>query len=273
MSLQLSKQQVLLLLGIFISIGLTFFVLYSYILKPMHGRIEQLQQTLSTEQQLLEAAKEQIDQQETEITESVVELQKRVPVKPMVEQLLLDLERAEVVSDSFISSISFTEDSEVPTQPSTSESDTEAAMEQPQSSFRTELANAVNNQSTSMKGNEQQPNQPSIPLPNGLKSISATLTVQSPTYYHLERFLETLEGLKRIVSVQSLSFTGNPEVTSVTTEIQPLTYSLTVAAFYYPSLTDLQDKTPPLDIPPPSEKRNPLTEVLPNSDEEDKRAP
>jgi type IV pilus assembly protein PilO len=272
MSLQLSKRQVLLLLGIFISIGIIYFALYSYILKPMHNRIEQLQQTLSTEQQLLKATKARIAQQETEIPESVVELQKRVPVKPMVEQLLLDLERAEVVSDSFISSISFNEGSEVPAHPSVPESDTEAAAEQPQSSSEAEQLN-TGSQSASTQGNEQQPNQPSITLPNGLKSISATLTVQSPTYYHLERFLETLEGLKRIVSVQSLSFTGNPEVTSVATEVQPLTYSLTVAAFYYPSLTDLQDKIPPLDIPPPSKKRNPLTEVLPHSDEEDKRLP
>jgi type IV pilus assembly protein PilO len=271
MSLQLSKRQVLLLLGIFISIGMIYFLLYSYILKPMHNRIEQLQQTLSTEQQLLEATKKRIAQQETEITESVVELQKRVPVKPMVEQLLLDFERAEVVSDSFISSISFSEGSEVPTQPSTSESDTEAATEQPQKLSGTEPANDSNSQSTRTEGNEQQSNQPA--LPNGLKSISATLTVQSPTYYHLERFLETLEGLERIVSIQSLSFAGNPELTSVATEIQPLTYSLTVMAFYYPSLTDLQDKIPPLDIPPPSEKRNPLTETLPNSDKEEKKSP
>ncbi|RAK21384.1 type IV pilus assembly protein PilO [Anoxybacillus vitaminiphilus] len=272
MSLLLSKRQLLLLLGIFITMGLAFFVLYSYILKPMHERIEQLQQTLSTEQQLLDATREQTAQQETEITESVVELQKRVPVKPMVEQLLLDLERAEVVSDSFISSISFTEDSEVTTQPSASESDTDAAAEQPQSSSVAEQLN-TGIQSVQKQGNEQQPNQPAIPLPNGLKSISATLTVQSPTYYHLERFLETLEGLKRIVSVQSLSFAGNQEVTSAAAEIKPLTYSLTVAAFYYPSLADLQDKVPPLDVPPPSEKRNPLTEMLPHSDKEDKRAP
>ncbi|WP_044894632.1 hypothetical protein [Bacillus alveayuensis] len=268
MSLQLSKRQVLLLLGIFISIGMIYFVLYSYILKPMHNRIEQLQQTLSTEQQLLEATKERVAQQETE---SVVELQKRVPVKPMVEQLLLDFERAEVVSDSFISSISFSEGSEVPTQSSTSESDTEGATEQPPKLFGTEPANDGNSQSTRTEGNEQQSNQPT--LPNGLKSISATLTVQSPTYYHLERFLETLEGLERIVSIQSLSFAGNPELTSVATEIQPLTYSLTVMAFYYPSLTDLQDKIPPLDIPPPSEKRNPLTETMPNSDKEEKKSP
>ncbi len=262
MTVRFSKRQLVFLFALLIVISAFFTVLYFYTLKPLYNRIDELSMTVDSEKKLLAATQAQVTKQQTDLTESVVELQKKVPVKPLVEQFLLDLEKAEVVSDSFISSMSFNETAEMNT---------------PEQQVTTNKANAQGEtNSQTAEQSSQQPQQQtgsSSALPNGLKKITVQLTVQSPSYYNLERFLQTLEGLDRIVSVEALSFTGNPELTSIDTEVKPLTYSLTVSAFYHPGLANLQDQVPPLDVPPPSEKQNPLTELIPNETKEGEMSP
>jgi type IV pilus assembly protein PilO len=232
MTVRFSKQQVVILLLLLVVLGAVFAGLYFYMLYPRYQQIEQLTDTVTSEKKILAAIKADAAKQRDGLPESIVALQKKIPVKPLTEQLLLDLEKAEVVSDSTIASMSFSEG---------------------------ENAAAENNASSNGASSPSS----SSALPDGLKKVTVQLTVQSPSYYQLERFLQTLENLDRIVSIESLSFAGNPELTSVDTKVNPLTYSLTVSAFYYPKLADLQKLLPQLDVPPPSEKDNPLTEVIP----------
>ncbi|MBA2871616.1 type IV pilus assembly protein PilO [Anoxybacillus calidus] len=263
MTVRFSKRQLVFLFTLLIVISAFFGVLYLYTLKPLYNRMDELSTTVANEKRLLAAMQARAVEQQTHVTESVVELQKKVPVKPLVEQLLLDLEKAEVVSDSFISSMVFNEAAEM----NTSEQQATA------NNANTQGTENEMNPSTTEEQPPSQQSETSFALPSGLKKISVQLTVQSPSYYHLERFLETLEGLTRIVSVEALSFTGNPELTSIDTEVKPLTYSLTVSAFYHPGLVNLQDQVPPLDVPPPSEKRNPLTELIPNETKREETSP
>jgi type IV pilus assembly protein PilO len=242
MIVRFSKRQAVILLLLFVVFGAIFAGLYFYLLYPRYQEIEQLTNTVKNEKKILAAIKADAAKQQEGLPESVVALQKKIPVRPLTEQLLLDLEKAEVVSNSLISSISFSEGENTAaggedTNATTGKTETNAAPAKKQS--------------------------PAAALPDGLKKVTVQLTVQSPTYYQLERFLQTLEDLDRIVSVEKLSFAGNPELTSVDTEVNPLTYSLTVSAFYYPKLAELQKLLPQLDVPPPSEKDNPLTEVIP----------
>jgi type IV pilus assembly protein PilO len=232
MTVRFSKQQVVILLLLLVVLGAVFAGLYFYMLYPRYQQIEQLTDTVTSEKKILAAIKADAAKQRDELPESIVALQKKIPVKPMTEQLLLDLEKAEVVSGSTISNMSFSEGEKVAAE-----------------------TNASSNGASSSSS--------SSPLPDGLKKVTVQLTVQSPSYYQMERFLQTLENLDRIVSIESLSFAGNPELTSVDTKVNPLAYSLTVSAFYYPKLADLQKLLPQLDVPPPSEKDNPLTEVIP----------
>lgn len=227
MTVRFSKRQLLVFVLMLTVLGATIIGLYFYLLYPRYQQMEELNRTVASEKKMLAATKAEIAKQQSGLPESVVELQKRVPVKPLTEQLLLDFKKAEVVSDSIISSMNFQEGENVTANP--------------------------------QEKSEQSPSAP----PDGLKKVTAQLTVQSPSYYQLERFLQTLENLDRIVSIESLSFTGNPELTSVDAEVNPLTYSVTVSAFYYPKLAKLQNMLPQIDVPPPSKKRNPLTEVVP----------
>lgn len=222
-----SRRQLLVFVLMLTVLGAAIIGLYFYLLYPRYQEIEELNNRVANEKKILAATRAEIAKQKSGLPESVVELQKKIPVKPLTEQLLLDLEKAEVVSDSTISSMAFNEEENETAEP------------------------------------QEKTKQSSSAPPDGLKKVTVQLTVQSPSYYQLERFLQTLENLNRIVSVESLSFTGNPELTSVATEVNPLTYSVTVSAFYYPKLEKLQNMLPQIDVPPPSKKRNPLTEIIP----------
>ncbi|MBW7650792.1 type 4a pilus biogenesis protein PilO [Anoxybacillus sp. ST4] len=184
------------------------FVLYMYVYKPLDDRKEQLKTELQTEKKLLQTL--QSKQPSDDLRVSLVELQKRVPVQPFVEQFLLDIEKAEIVSNSTVLSLTFQEGENV---------------EGP---------------------------------PTPIQKLTVNVSVRSPSYFALEQFIDVLERSKRIVSVDSLSFTGYEEWTTVMDEVPELSYSLTVSTFYAPELRQWIEQLPPLDLPQPSEKRNPF---------------
>ncbi|WP_141650897.1 hypothetical protein [Neobacillus massiliamazoniensis] len=86
------------------------------------------------------------------------------------------------------------------------------------------------------------------------------MSIESPNYAKFEKFIGTLESLKRIVVVESISYTGGQEITSLAQSTQPLSYNLTVSAFYMPILADLTAQLPKIDAPAPANKQNPLSQ-------------
>jgi type IV pilus assembly protein PilO len=233
LTLRISRQQIILfLLACAVILGLLY-AGYLYVLKPLKQKEETLSSQLITEQQLLQQIRNEEAKKREELGLSAVELQKKLPTKPLVDQFILDLEHAAVVSDSLISAISF-EDAEV----ANHNEEEELSAEQKEANTTTDTS-----------------------LPEGIEKISANLEVKSSSYYQLERFIETLETLPRIVKVESISFAGNKEVTSVNQSVEPLNYTLTVSAYYYPKLEELQNKVPELEIPKPKEKTSPLFEI------------
>lgn len=199
--------------GLMISLSLLLltllsFALYIYVYKPLDDRREQLQTELQMEKKLLQTL--QSKQTPDELRVSIVELQKRIPVQPFIEQFLLEIEKAEVVSNSVVLSLTFQEGENV---------------EGP---------------------------------PTPIQKLTVNMVVRSPSYFALEQFIDVLERSKRIVSVDSLSFTGYEEWTTVMDEVPELSYSLTVSTFYAPELRQWIEQLPPLDLPQPSEKRNPF---------------
>ncbi|MCX8047479.1 MAG: type 4a pilus biogenesis protein PilO, partial [Anoxybacillus gonensis] len=160
------------------------FALYICVYKPLDERREQLKTELQMEKKLLQTL--QSKQPSDDLRISLIELQKRVPVQPFVEQFLLDIEKAEVVSNSEVLSLTFQEGENV---------------EGP---------------------------------PTPIQKLTVNISVRSPSYFALEQFIDVLERSKRIVSVDSLSFTGYEEWTTVMDEVPELSYSLTVSTFYAP---------------------------------------
>ncbi|MBE4908148.1 type II secretion system protein M [Bacillus luteolus] len=244
MAKQLSKKQLVIILMSSLLILLLFVFLYFLLIKPLETEHDRLENDLKTEKQLLEVVQTRVAQMQNQTYESTIELQKRVPVKPILEQFLLDLEKAEVVSNSFISNMSFGE--------------TEVT---PQNTLE-EYVDMNNNDETAEEAQEQENAQ----FPAGLEKITVNLSVVAPDYFALEEFITTLESQKRITQIENLVFAGTEEITSIEQEINPIPFTLTVSTFYLPSLTDLVDDLPTLETPLPSNKRNPFPTGIKDND-------
>jgi type IV pilus assembly protein PilO len=244
MKLSLSKKNKLILL--FSALLFVLFIVFAQfiLLAPLNTDLKLKEQTLETEQQLVDSMMQNQVVESAEVTEGTRELQKRVPVTPLQEQFILDLEKAENVSNSKISSMSFTIDVDVieSNQAGTENTDT-----------------AESTQATDGTTTDPATQQNAHEASNGLKKLTVSLSVESPTYEDLEKFIETLESLKRIVVVESINYTGGEEITSLEKEYEPLSYSLTISAYYLPNLDDLIAELPKIDAPAPANKKNPLS--------------
>jgi type IV pilus assembly protein PilO len=246
MKLRLSKiDRMMLIFGTLLLVLLIVIAQFVF-LSPLKSELKTKQQSLASEQKLLDVMTGKKMEDVAEVTEDTRELQKKVPVTPLQEQLIFDLERAENVSKSKILSMGFSKDADV-------------TMESPQ----TEGANTEANQNTettpetTTEGDAAQQTAPASA--SGLKKITVSLSVESPSYEDLEKFIGTLESLQRIVVVESINYSGGKEVTNLEVQQEKLSYSLNVSAYYLPALADLVADLPKIDAPAPANKKNPLT--------------
>ncbi|MCM3692253.1 GspMb/PilO family protein [Neobacillus niacini] len=249
MKLRLSKNEKLTLLIGTLIVVLLIVIAQFLLLKPLKSNLEVKEQSLKTEQQLLETITQKRMDDTAKVVEDTRELQKRVPVTPLQEQVILDLERAENVSNSNIRSIGFSVGADVAT----------ASAETPQEGTAETQEGTTETQETASQDAANQ--QPAAPAVSGVKKITMSLSVESPSYEHLEKFISTLESLNRIVVVENISYSGGQEVTSLSqgTENEKLNYSLSVSAYYLPTLEDLLADLPKIDAPAPANKKNPLS--------------
>jgi Type II secretion system (T2SS), protein M subtype b len=250
MKLSFSKRDSL-IIGI-VALIVIFLIVYAQFFKlsPLKSDLNIKQQSLDSEQKLLEIVSQKKVEDTRKTTEDTKELQKKLPVRPMQEKLILDLEKAENLSNSKISSMSFSKDVDV----NTSNDQANAGNANGQQT--------TENQAAATQTTNQDPasKQTTPAQPVALKKLTVSLSVESPSYKELEKFIETLETLQRIIVVESISYSGGQEITSLDQEEQPLTYSLTISAFYMPSLADLAAELPKIDAPAPAGKDNPLSQ-------------
>jgi type IV pilus assembly protein PilO len=251
MKLRFSKKQSLIIGIVALLVVLILVYAQFFKLSPLKSDLGMKQQSLESEQKLLEIASQKKAEDTKKTSEDTKELQRKLPVEPLQEQLILDLEKAENLSNSKISSMSFSKDADVTTaaDPAT----TETATSQQTTDTQTPVNQATTNQDTAAQ-------QAASSKVNGMKKLTVSLSVESPSYEELENFVGTLESLKRIIVVESISYSGGEEITSLAQEEKPLTYSLTFSAFYMPSLEDLAAEVPKVDAPKPAGKDNPLSQ-------------
>jgi type IV pilus assembly protein PilO len=237
------KHKLILLVGILLIVLLVVFAQF-FKLTPLKSDLESKEQTLSTEKKLLEAITQNKLDETKKVTEDTRELQKKVPVSPLQEQFILDLEKAENVSNSKISTMGFSKGVDVPIE-------TEAAVTETAESTEVPKVETVQEASADQ----------AAPInTTGLKKLNVNLSVESPTYEDIEKFIATLESLNRIVVVESINYSGGEEITTLDPEKEkePISYTLTVSAYYLPGLEDLIAELPKIDAPAPANKKNPL---------------
>ena len=76
-------------------------------LSPKKAQVAMKETQLKSQEQILSVLQTQDIPSSSVTAESAADLQKQVPVKPQTEQLLLDIEKAEVTSGSFVSNMQF----------------------------------------------------------------------------------------------------------------------------------------------------------------------
>ena len=216
--------------------------LYIQMYQPVIKEIMKLQSSITTvknEVSTLDVSKK-VDT--AELLTNTANLQKKLPVAELSDQFVLLLEKAEVASGSRIISIAFNKGDNTEAANTTAEDNIAAAEQANQ-----DAKNAMNFQ-------QDTATTPATTLPAGVKKLTVTLSVESPSYTELEAFIKELEELPRITKVESLSFAGVAE--GDTSNV--LTYSVVASTYYYPDLTDLKNQLPDYEAPAPSKKTNPL---------------
>lgn len=260
MKLKLSKKEKLILLAGILLVVLLVASAQFMMLSPLKSELVMKEQSLKTEQKLLDGITQKKADETNKVVEDTRELQKKVPVSPLQEQFILDLERAENVSNSLVKSMSFSKDVDVTIAPPVQENSAANGETTSDESLEVKTVQEVEAEKAAQTANTV----------TGLKKLTISLNVESPTYEALEKFISTLESLNRIVVVESINYSGGKEITSLETEPaeEKLSYSLSVSAYYLPSLNDLIADLPKIDAPGPANKKNPLSafsDVLKNN--------
>jgi type IV pilus assembly protein PilO len=105
MIIKFSRKLIMIALLIVIVLSISMFGAYTMFVKPVLKEYNQATQTLELEKKVLDQLKQQAGQVNGQPSESSASLQRKVPVKPLVEQLVLLVERAEVMSSSLVKNI------------------------------------------------------------------------------------------------------------------------------------------------------------------------
>lgn len=259
MNLHFKKKSIIATVGV-ILIGGLFAGEYFVFLQPLKNEVKSVKTQLETEEKLYDVMAQGFTDSSNKVVEQTSALQRMLPVQPFLEQFILDLEKAEVISNSLITTMSFS-DAEL----SVDETAQENLSAEEQINADADANYEVNGKEVSSgdkaaeQGQNQAETQTAAPaIPEGMKRITVNLSVKSSNYFDMLTFLKTIENLERITKIDSLSFSGGEEVKSVDAKLEGLTYSVVLSTFYYPKLEELKDQLPAFETPPPSNKENPL---------------
>ncbi|MFG6495446.1 hypothetical protein P8610_08820 [Fictibacillus sp. UD] len=255
----------------YVSIGVILLFLmggiYGYfgLLSPLHQQIESVDAEMKQQKTFLDnmATPAAVT---TQNSENTFTLQEEVPVKPLVDQLMLQFEKAEVLSDSLILTMDFSdgEASEDEVGAVEEENTEETAPDENTEGENTESTEVaeenVSNTDDDIDTSETTtPPAPEV-LPQGVKKITAEMSVVSKDYEGILKFIKTVEELKRVIVVEAITFSGMDELEMAAADAvtNQLKYEITISAYYLPELTDYLKDLPRGEFPAPNGKENPL---------------
>jgi len=241
-----NKNKLAIVFGVVIAISLIAGTYFFY-LNPKIARNEQDKSNLKAQQTLLSAIENNINKQNDLSNENSATLQKIIPVKPLTEQLLFTIEKAETVSSSTVQNMVFSD--------GVSDLSSETGLLNEKVEESTTLENETTDESAAT---EEQEEDYTIELPSGMKQLTVDLEIEAKDYFSLEKFIQTMESGQRALVIQNINYLTTGEKTKIAKTKELLSFRITFSVFYMPTLTDLQESIPKLEIPEPSNKINPL---------------
>ncbi|WP_377888304.1 hypothetical protein [Alkalihalobacillus sp. R86527] len=232
--------------------GVTMYYLYGVV--PKKQEVLRLEKQVEQNEELITLLQAKEDEKVDAFDTTL--LQRKVPVKPLVDQFILDLNRAELVSKSNIHKLDFSDDAL-----NTAEFSDANDGEGEKAGSEEENSEETNTDGTNV------PKEPVVALPEGIQAVDVSMEMSSDNYPSLRKFLLSIEELPRMALISGLTFSGKSESLDTEESEPDVAYVANVATFYIPTLTDLAEQTPSIDYPEPSDKENPLYESV--EDEED----
>lgn len=248
MIFRLEKKHVYMLIVLFLMLSGLLYYLYMTMYKPAEQNASRANAELEMLQKAVAIQQNQFQPDDGTERKSATELQKVIPSEPLIEQFILDIEKAEVKSNSLVQQMTFGERTAA-TEGSSSALEHYDEMDKNYGSSGDETE----------EGNSDSEKLP-VTMPEGLQKEMVQLSVESPTYFDLETFLATLQGGKRYVEVENLTFTGPTERVMLDERKEDkLAYTIDVSIYYHTGIQELKKNLPELETPPAGNKQQPFS--------------
>ncbi|WP_052130329.1 hypothetical protein [Ureibacillus sinduriensis] len=223
-------------------IAALLFAIFYYIVLPKKDNVQSLENSINALQTEIGALQAQIDSSTEESTSdvsNVFEIRQKLPQSRQIDQLLLNLEEIEFVSKTRITSIGFNSYdalvSESAIVPLPEEETAEDAAEgQMDGAEVTDTEEAGEGNETGETVETPVSEIAAQTLPTELKLITFNLEIEAPDDQNIQVFIEEIENLKRIMHMDSISFTLLGEEGEFREEgNDTVTASIQVTTFYY----------------------------------------
>lgn len=92
-----------------------------------------------------------------------------------------------------------------------------------------------------------------------LEKVLMTVTLAADTYRQVETFISEIEGMMRIMNVETIQFQATAEKTTEDSDVGEMQVEISFNAYFRPDLVNLQNEAPKIDAPPAALKYDPTT--------------
>ncbi|MFD3259834.1 hypothetical protein ACE3MQ_14590 [Paenibacillus lentus] len=213
--------RVTILIAVAILVISTLLLLYFNFANPLKKEVETLSEKIVADTKILETVREKIAEQPKLDKEEALKLQTEVPLEPFVDKLIVDIRSIVQETQNAVENISVNY--------------SQVTMDELINTTGTEIA-ATNTDEVQEGG------------VGALEVYKVTLNMnlESLTYDHLRQFILGIEGLERVINIDSISFSVDNRY-----------YQVSLSIFYAPQFEAIEDRLPKANFPQPVKKSNP----------------
>ncbi|MYL72191.1 hypothetical protein GLW00_15200 [Halobacillus litoralis] len=193
-------------------------------LTPYKEQVAEQEDSLAQEQKILSAIESNKEESKREQILTSRTIQQQLPVVPLIDQLLIGLDRAENASTSLINSISI------------ADSESSLTIKEPEDEFVDKGGN--NEEAEGLDTEVDKPiDDEAEQLIEGLHTLQFTVDVTSENYDEMLGFIKEIQSLSRVVQIESVQFDA-PE------NENELGYSIVMNSYYQPLYAELANEAP-----------------------------
>lgn len=196
-------------------------VVYFTLVRPLERQQESAENNVNTLNDEIAAYEARLENDSGEMDVETLLLEKKVPLTPELESLLLTLQEIELVSDSIIDNVRFRYDGELPE--SLIGDDEEVEAETPVDAEEESLEDEDVTVTVAEDENK----------PENLRVITAEIDVRTPNYEAFQNFLTEIEKRERITRVDRLDFEKPAEQALLESPLEEIVVTIEVSTFYY----------------------------------------